>query len=91
MICEAALCCKHILHKFDSETKKFNEYYKSLSDQDKKKFPKNKLHGFLSKLIPSEVREDEAQDLASYLDTNGNGFIDHDELMKAWLAGLRVP
>lgn len=91
MISEATLCCKHIIHKFESETKKFNECYQSLEDSEENKFPKNKLHGFLSKLIPSEVSENEVNDLASYLDTDGNGFIDHDELMKAWLAGLRVP
>ena len=40
--------------------------------------------------MTNPVSEQEIYELGSYLDSDGTGFIDHDELIKAWLAGLRV-
>jgi hypothetical protein len=44
----------------------------------------------LNKLVPTSVSDQEIYDLGSYLDSDGTGFIDSKDLMKAWLAGMRV-
>ena len=50
MISEAVLCCKHIEYRFETEVKKYTEFFTQLANKDNHKLPRENAAGLLKKL-----------------------------------------
>lgn len=87
---EVETCRQHIEYRFEQESQKFNDAYNKMMDRNSRKLPKANLKHLLKMINKHPVIDEDEQDLACKLDCEGTGFLEFEELKKAWFAGLRV-